>query len=41
MIDSIEFQSTATSPQQKKIAKIYTKYEELKKASSALDFDDY
>lgn len=40
MIDSIEFQSTAASPQQKKIAKIYTKYEELKKASSALDFDD-
>ena len=40
MIDNVEFRATATSPQQKKIAKIYDKYEELKKASSALDFDD-
>jgi len=40
MVGVEEFSAVAASPQQKKIAKIYNKYEELKKASSALDFDD-
>lgn len=40
MVGVEEFSAVAASPQQKKIAKIYNKYEELKKTSSALDFDD-
>ncbi|MDO5481182.1 MAG: UvrD-helicase domain-containing protein, partial [Candidatus Saccharibacteria bacterium] len=35
-----EFQATADYPLQKKIAKIYSKYEKEKEAAEALDFDD-
>jgi DNA helicase-2/ATP-dependent DNA helicase PcrA len=40
MIDSDEYEATATLPYQKNIAKIYKKYELLRKNAGALDFDD-
>jgi DNA helicase-2/ATP-dependent DNA helicase PcrA len=40
MIDPMEYESTAELPYQKNIAKIYKKYESLRKTAGALDFDD-
>ena len=40
LIDPDEFESTAQFPYQQAIAKLYRKYEEMRKAAGALDFDD-
>lgn len=40
MTDPIEYEAAANYPYQKNVAKIYKKYEELRKAAGALDFDD-
>lgn len=40
MVDPDEYAVAAQSPYQKTVAKIYKKYEELRKVASALDFDD-
>ncbi len=40
MIDPSAFASAAQFPYQKNIAKIYQRYEELRKTAGALDFDD-
>ena len=40
MIDSSEYEATAGLPYQKNVAKIYKKYEALRKTAGALDFDD-
>lgn len=40
MIDPDEFESTANYPYQKNVAKVYRKYEEMRKNAGALDFDD-
>jgi DNA helicase-2/ATP-dependent DNA helicase PcrA len=40
MINPEEFAASANSPYQKNIAKIYEKYEALRKKAGALDFDD-
>lgn len=40
MVDPTEYEATAHLPYQKNIAKIYKKYEELRKSAGALDFDD-
>jgi len=40
MINPEEFEASANSPYQKNIAKIYEKYEALRKKAEALDFDD-
>ena len=40
MIDSNEYEATAGLPYQKNVAKIYKKYEALRKTAGALDFDD-
>lgn len=40
MIDPDEFESSANYPYQKNVAKVYRKYEEMRKNAGALDFDD-
>jgi len=40
MVDSSEYESLASLPYQKNVAKIYKKYESLRKTAGALDFDD-
>lgn len=40
MIDPDEFESGATYPYQKNVAKVYRKYEEMRRKAGALDFDD-
>jgi len=40
MVDPNEYEALAKAPYQKNIAKIYKKYEELRKIAGALDFDD-
>jgi DNA helicase-2/ATP-dependent DNA helicase PcrA len=40
MIDWHQYMNAAAAPNQKKIAKVYEKYEELRKKANALDFDD-
>jgi DNA helicase-2/ATP-dependent DNA helicase PcrA len=40
MVMPDEYESTAQFPYQKNIAKIYSKYESLRKTAGALDFDD-
>lgn len=40
LIDPDEFESTAQFPYQQAIAKLYRKYEEMRRAAGALDFDD-
>lgn len=40
MIDPAEFEATAHYPYQKNVAKVYARYEELRKTAGALDFDD-
>ena len=40
MVGPEEYESTAQFPYQKNIAKIYKKYESLRKSAGALDFDD-
>jgi DNA helicase-2/ATP-dependent DNA helicase PcrA len=40
MIDPDEFESNANYPYQKNVAKVYRKYEEMRKSAGALDFDD-
>lgn len=40
MVDPESFAASANSPYQKDIAKIYKKYEEMRKIAGALDFDD-
>jgi DNA helicase-2/ATP-dependent DNA helicase PcrA len=40
LIDPAEFEASATYPNQKNIAKIYQRYEDLRKVAGALDFDD-
>lgn len=40
LVDPDEFESTAQFPYQKTIAKIYKKYEEMRRTAGALDFDD-
>ena len=40
MVNPDEFEATAQYPYQKNIAKIYARYEELRKTAGALDFDD-
>jgi DNA helicase-2/ATP-dependent DNA helicase PcrA len=40
MIDPVSFAATAQFPFQKNVAKIYERYEELRKTAGALDFDD-
>ena len=40
MVGPDEYESTAQFPYQKNIAKIYKRYEELRKKAGALDFDD-
>lgn len=40
MVSPDEFESTAQFPYQKNVAKIYKKYESLRKTAGALDFDD-
>lgn len=40
MVTPAEYDSTAQFPYQKNIAKIYEKYEQLRKTAGALDFDD-
>jgi DNA helicase II / ATP-dependent DNA helicase PcrA len=40
MTDWQQYSAAANAPNQKRIAKIYEKYEELRKKANALDFDD-
>lgn len=40
MVGPDEFEQTANYPFQKSVAKIYTKYEQLRRTAGALDFDD-
>jgi len=40
MVSAAEYESTAIMPHQKNVAKIYKKYESLRKTAGALDFDD-
>lgn len=40
MVDPDEYEATATFPAAKNVAKIYKKYESMRKAAGALDFDD-
>lgn len=40
LVDPDTFEATAQYPYQKNIAKIYRRYEELRRAAGALDFDD-
>lgn len=40
MVDPVEFARTAQYPFQKTVAEVYARYEELKQAAGALDFDD-
>ncbi|MEI6228875.1 MAG: UvrD-helicase domain-containing protein [Candidatus Saccharibacteria bacterium] len=40
MVTTDEYESTAQFPNQKNIAKIYKKYESMRKTAGALDFDD-
>ncbi len=40
MIDPTEFEASAHYPYQKNVAKVYQRYEELRKTAGALDFDD-
>jgi len=40
MIDPDEFEASAGYPYQKNVAKVYRKYEEMRKKAGALDFDD-
>jgi DNA helicase-2/ATP-dependent DNA helicase PcrA len=40
MIDPDEFESSASYPYQKNVAKVYRKYEEMRRNAGALDFDD-
>jgi len=40
MIDPEEFEASANYPYQKNVAKIYRKYEQMRKNAGALDFDD-
>lgn len=40
MVSAEEYESTATMSYQKNVAKIYKKYESLRKKAGALDFDD-
>jgi DNA helicase-2/ATP-dependent DNA helicase PcrA len=40
MIDAKEYEATADYPYQKNIAKIFKRYEAMRKEASALDFDD-
>lgn len=40
MVSPREFEATANFPFQKNVAKVYQKYEELRKKAGALDFDD-
>lgn len=40
MIDPDEFEASANYPYQKNVAKVYRKYEEMRKNAGALDFDD-
>ena len=40
MIDADEFEASAGYPYQKNVAKVYRKYEEMRKNARALDFDD-
>jgi DNA helicase-2/ATP-dependent DNA helicase PcrA len=40
MLDPEQYEASAQAPYQKAIAKIYYKYEELRKKAGALDFDD-
>ena len=40
MVDVEEYEATANLPYQKNIAKIYKKYESLRKIAGAVDFDD-
>lgn len=40
LIDAETYEATASYPNQKNIAKVYKKYEENRKKSGALDFDD-
>jgi len=40
MVQPDEFEATAQYPYQKNIAKIYARYEEMRKTAGALDFDD-
>lgn len=40
LVSPAEFEATANYPFQKEVAKIYTKYELLRKEAGALDFDD-
>ncbi len=40
MVDPIEYEAKAQFPNQKNVAKIYKRYEALRKTAGALDFDD-
>jgi len=40
MVDPESYEMSAQAPYQKSVAKIYKKYEELRKTAGALDFDD-
>lgn len=40
MIDAAQYESSADYPYQKNIAKVFKKYEEMRKEANALDFDD-
>jgi len=40
MMDHEQYMAAAAAPNQKRIAKVYEKYEELRKKAGALDFDD-
>jgi DNA helicase-2/ATP-dependent DNA helicase PcrA len=40
MIDPDEFETSASYPYQKNVAKVYRKYEEMRRNAGALDFDD-
>ena len=40
MIDPEEFEASASYPYQKNVAKVYRKYEEMRRNAGALDFDD-
>jgi DNA helicase-2/ATP-dependent DNA helicase PcrA len=40
MIDPDEFEASASYPYQKNVAKVYRKYEEMRRNAGALDFDD-
>ncbi len=40
MVSPEEYEASAQAPYQKNVAKIYKKYEELRKIAGALDFDD-